>query len=349
MSAYGKANHVAIKYEWLLRGSVSMTTMDVAVQTTIIDTGNTTYRLEQNEDQEQFLGAETAVDRTQNWIVPETSRRQESSHDLRNGFSAVGLDMLDLSSILESSQVLSSELKVDKLMAKMASIILESTGGTLCGIVIEDSQVDWSIACVATNEPDNESGFSPGVTSFPAGQPLDTVDDMVARQVTLYTLRFRENVFVQNLLEDDRFSNVSAAYLLRNPEGKAVICIPIIHSERLLGSIYVEGPPNSFTERNTQVLRLLVNQISISLANALLFKEVERVSASNEAMLEMQKRALAQARAAENKAKEAEAVAIRNMRLKEEAAKAKSLFLANVSHELVSWTQYMHVSLLTYI
>jgi signal transduction histidine kinase/DNA-binding response OmpR family regulator len=219
-------------------------------------------------------------------------------------------------------------------MAKMAAIILESTGGSLCGIVIEDSQIEWSIACIATNEPNSETGFAPGVRSYPTGQPLDTVDDVVARQVTLYTLRFRETVFVQNLLEDDRFSNVSGSYLARNPEGKAVICIPIVHSDHLLGSIYVEGPPNSFTERNTQVLRLLVNQISISLANALLFKEIERVSASNEAMLEMQKRALAQARAAEIKAKEAEAIAIRNMKLKEEAAKAKSLFLANVSHEL---------------
>ncbi|KAF2853952.1 two-component sensor protein histidine protein kinase-like protein [Plenodomus tracheiphilus IPT5] len=334
LSAFGKADHVATKFEWLLRGGASLTTMDAAVQTTIIDTGNSSFKLERNDDQERYLGAETAVDRTQNWIVPETGRRHESSQDLHSGFSAVGLDMLDLSSILESSQVLSSELKVDKLMAKMASIILESTGATLCGIVIEDSAIEWSIACIATNEPDNESGLSSGVTSYPAAQPLDTVDDVVARQVTMYTLRFRETVFVQNLLEDDRFSNVSESYLKRNPEGKAVICIPIVHSDRLLGSIYVEGPPNSFTERNTQVLRLLVNQISISLANALLFKEVERVSASNEAMLEMQKRALAQARAAEIKAKEAEAVAIRNMKLKEEAAKAKSLFLANVSHEL---------------
>lgn len=335
MSAFGKANHVLSKHEWLLRGSSSVTTMDAACQTTIIDTNNTTYRLEQNEDQEQYLATETAVDRTQNWIVPEAARRQDTGQDLHNGFSAVGLDMLDLSSILESSQVLSSELKVDKLMAKMASIILESTGGTLCAIVIEDKQTDWSIACVTTNESDGDNDLPSGVTSYPAGQSLDTVDDVVARQVTLYTLRFRETVFVQNLYEDDRFSNVSESYLRRNPEGKAVICIPIIHIDRLLGSIYVEGPPNSFTERNTQVLRLLVNQISISLANALLFKEVERVSASNEAMLEMQKRALAQARAAEIKAKEAEAIAIRNMKLKEEAAKAKSLFLANVSHELV--------------
>jgi signal transduction histidine kinase/tetratricopeptide (TPR) repeat protein len=370
MSAYGKASYVANKYEWLLRGSSSLSTIDVGIQTTTIDTGNTTFRLEQNEDQEQYRASETAVDRTQNWIVPNHGKRHESSQDLNNSFSAVGLDMLDLSSILESSQVLSSELKVDKLMAKMASIILESTGGTLCGIVVEDAQVEWSIACVATNDPNDsasadviynssnsESNSDPqfgggaygsnnnnsqgtsndrqaGVRSFPSGQPLDTVDDVVARQVTLYTLRFRETVFVQNLLEDDRFSKVSDSYLQRNPEGKAVICIPIIHSEHLLGSIYVEGPPNSFTERNTQVLRLLVNQISISLANALLFKEIERVSASNEAMLDMQRRALAHARESEIKAKNAEQVAVRNMQLKEEAAKAKSLFLANVSHEL---------------
>lgn len=340
MSAYGKANQLTAKYEWLLRGTASLSTMDVAVQTAIIDTGNTHYRLEQNEDRENQLGgAETALDRANAWIDPSSEpvsgKRSDAQHEFGNGFSAaVGLDMLDLSSILESTQALSSELKVDKLMAKMAEIILESTGASLCGIVVEDSQIDWSVACVATNEEiDN---YPAGVTSFPGGQPLDSVDDVVARQITLYTLRFRETVFVQNLLEDDRFSNVSKSYLERNPDGKAVICIPIIHSDHLIGSIYVEGPPNSFTERNTNVLRLLVNQISISLANALLFKEVEKVSASNEAMLEMQKRALTQARAAEIKAKEAEAKAVHNMKLKEEAAKAKSLFLANVSHELVS-------------
>lgn len=51
-------------------------------------------------------------------------------------------------------------------------------------------------------------------------------------------------------------------------------------------------------------------------------------------MIESQKRALAQARAAEVKARRAEAEAIRNLRMAEEAAKVKSIFLANVSHEL---------------
>jgi signal transduction histidine kinase len=152
---------------------------------------------------------------------------------------------------------------------------------------------------------------------------------------TLDVLRFKETVFVQNLLEDERFSSVTESYLKRNPEGKAVICIPILHGDGvLLGSVYCEGPPNTFSERNLAVLRLLVNQMAISLANALMFKRLQRVSASNVAMVEIQKRALAQAREAEIKAKEAESAAVRNMKLKEEAVKAKSLFLANVSHEL---------------
>jgi CheY-like chemotaxis protein len=51
-------------------------------------------------------------------------------------------------------------------------------------------------------------------------------------------------------------------------------------------------------------------------------------------MIEAQKGALAQARSAEQKAKTAEAEANRNVKLKEDAAKAKSIFLANVSHDL---------------
>lgn len=174
--------------------------MDVAVQTTIIDTGNTSFRLEQNEDHERLLAAETAVDRTQNWLAPNSGKRQDPQHDFQNGFSVNGLDMLDLSSILESSQVLSSELNIDKLMAKMAEIILESTGASLCGIVVEDSQIEWSVATIATNESNDDE--SSAVTSFPNGQPLDSIDDVMAKQVTLYTLRFREIVYCQNILED---------------------------------------------------------------------------------------------------------------------------------------------------
>lgn len=327
IGAIGVSAHVAEKFAWLLSSGTEADKVDVACQTDIVDTGNTAYKLEKHEGQSAVVNA---ADRTEAWLAPPSTvglpRRTDNQGDLPGGFSAVGLDVIDLTGILESSQVLASELQVDNLLAKMTEIILESTGAELAAIVTEEDKMGWSIA--ATGGPD-------GVIKYPGGQTLESVEDQVARQVMLYVLRFRETVFVQNLLEDERFSNVTDAYRRRNPDGRAVIAIPILHGDdHLLGAIYCEGAPNQFSERNLTVLRLLVNSVSVSLANALLFKKVREVSASNVAMLEMQRQSLAQARAAEIKAKEAEAVAVQNMKMKEEAAKAKSLFLANVSHEL---------------
>ena len=146
----------------------------------------------------------------------------------------------------------------------------------------------------------------PDVKTFPDGMPLDHVDDQVGTQITYYALRFKETVFVHNLYEDERFSIVSDQYLQQNPDGKSVICIPIFHGEHLLGSVYVEGPANSLTEKHLAILRMLVGQLGVSLANALMFKRLERYSASNKAMLEVQKQSLDQARQAEIKAKAAE-------------------------------------------
>jgi signal transduction histidine kinase len=137
------------------------------------------------------------------------------------------------------------------------------------------------------------------------------------------------------VLEDERFSYVPNSWLKENPKGSSMISIPILHGDRvLLGSLYYQAPLNTFMKRTVTLLKLLVNQIAMSIANASLFKRTEKTQASNTSMLEVQKQALAQAREAEKKAKAAEAKAMEMVRLKDEAVKAKSMFLANVSHEL---------------
>jgi signal transduction histidine kinase len=325
IGAYGKAKQLLEKYEWLLKGTTSLNTAEAAVQTTIVDTGNTSYKLEQNEERTtQALGVETSADRTRNFLQhPEPNNTGASSND----FSAMGLDMIDLASIIESSQLLSSELHVDKLLAKMAEIMIESTGAELAAIVIKgDNGLQWNLAALGTPE---------GVTSYPDGQSYETVSEQEPRQITTYALRFKETVFLHNILNDERFSGASQEFLRKYPEGRSVICVPILHGgDKLLGSIYIEGPPNSFTERNMTVLGLLVNQISISLANAFFLKKIEKVSSENAAMVIMQKAHMEKMARSEQRAREAEAIAVKNMQLKEEAAKAKSMFLANVSHEL---------------
>jgi hypothetical protein len=312
ISAVAKATHVSEKYEYLLLSVNRSRTAEAATQT--VANESVSFSMVQNE------APETSVDRTQAWLTPSAKshpHQHESQSDLHGGFSAVGLDMIDLASILESSQLLSSELRVDKLLAKLTNIIVDSTGAALCGLVVNDDDVGWNIAAVGGPEALHQENV---------GQPVASMDDPVAKQITFYVLRFKEELFLRNVLDDERFANAPTSWRQKHPEGKAVISLPILHGDdTLLGSIYVEGPPDSFSQRNITVLRLLVNQISISIANALLFKKVEKVSASNASMLEVQRQALEQAREAERKAKVAEAKAMEMVKLKEEAAKAKSM------------------------
>lgn len=242
--------------------------------------------------------APSVPDRT-SWAPPSAT-----SMPTREGPAVTdGLDIFDLESLLKSSQALSSTLQMDELFPKLTQIVLQTTAAELCAIIIEDEEIGWSPAAI-TDALGNE---------YASGQSLEKVENIVGKQIILYAIRFKELVFCNNIYDDVRFSNVPESYRQRNPYGRAIVAMPIERGDRLVGCLYVEGEPHSFAQRNSTVLSLLVNSIGISIANAQLFRS--------------QQRALAQAREAEQKAKE-------NLKLAEEAAKAKSMFLANVSHEL---------------
>jgi len=255
---------------------------------------------------------------------PHTSRNEQLNLD-EPKLENLGLDMIDVAGLLSSSQVLASELNVDRLLAKLTNIILESTGADLTGIIVRTDDSVWRVAAISDT----------GSNDYPSNESLEDVEDIICTTVTLGCLRFKETVITENVLQDNGYSKVNESYRSRHPGGRAVCAMPIFHGEQtIIGCLYIEGPPQSFSDRCMTVMRLLSNPVSISMHNAMLFHRVEKVSASNALMVESQKDALAKARDAEKKAKIAEAEAIRNVRLKEEAAKAKSLFLANVSHEL---------------
>jgi signal transduction histidine kinase/predicted ATPase/serine/threonine protein kinase len=322
--ATGVAHYIENEHSLLLQGPTkNLRVADMAVQTDFAgETNSTPYQtLEGNENDLQAETTETKGDRIDAWQG--NSARQEA------GMGLPALDMLDLTSILESSQVISSVLQVDQLLKTMCEIILQNCGGvaSLAAIVVEeDDPIGWSVAASA----DPEKGAFSHIPGLPLGE-----SPFIAENVILYSTRFRETVFLPDLMHDERFSNVSDAWSSRHPEGQSIIAIPICHGTKpLLGVLYLEGQPNAFTDRNLTVLQLLVNQIGISYSNALTLKAIEKVSASNISMVESQKRALTKAKEAEAKAKRAEAEALRNVKLAEEAAKAKSIFLANVSHEL---------------
>jgi len=334
--ATGIAERIESEHSLILHGPIrNHGTAEVGVQTdfsgdagSVQYTGSVQYRAVDteavNEAEDNTPAAVTALkgERMTAW--------RGSMQQPVAGAGLPALDMIDLHAILVSSQVISSVLRVDELLKTMCDVILQTCSGsaTLAAIVVQDEGgADWCVAASGGEGGEGAKSHIPGI-------PLSGTH-LVAENVILYCTRFREVVFLPDLMSDERFGNVSEAWLRKNPSSKAVIAIPICHgSKPLLGVLYLEGVPGSFTDRNVTVLQLLVNQIGISYSNALAMKAVEKVSAENVSMVALQKRALAKAIEAETKAKNAEAEAIRNVKLAKEAAKAKSIFLANVSHEL---------------
>ncbi|KAL8784021.1 MAG: hypothetical protein Q9213_004209 [Squamulea squamosa] len=317
IGAFGKADQLRAKHEWLLSNALNIRSVDAEAQTNS-EIGNASFTLKEPQHQQRESG-DSDGDRMNEWISPKGTSvpgAMEKGGRTITDVSGLGLDVLDLQSIMEFNQAISSELQIDRLLGKMTEIILESAGAQadLACVVIE-GEGGWNVAAIGTAD---------GIKA--ESVPLSEVEDETQKQVLLYTMRFKETVFVHNILHDDRFCNTLAS--------KSVISLPILRGEDLLGVLYLEGQPNSFTDRNVGVLQLFCNQVSISIFNALLFKKIHKVSAANASMIESQKLALAKARDAELKAKVAEAEAMRSVREKEEAAKAKSMFLANVSHEL---------------
>lgn len=331
MGAIGVAKAIEEEHSLLLHGPTrSHRTVDVGIQTEFTaDSTTVPYRAVDGAAEQDLSPvqsktlAEQRGDRIGAW-------RGSMNMQTETGIGLPALDMIDLHAILVSSQVISSVLNVDDLLKTMCDNILQTCGGSanLAAIVVQDD-TDTETWCVAASgDPERgASAHKPGLSL--AGTSL------IVENVILYCTRFRETVFVPDLISDERFGNVSDSWLQRNPLGKAIIAIPISHGkDSMYGVLYLEGQPGSFTDRNVTVLQLLVNQIAISYANALAMKNLEKVSAENRSMVTVQKRALEKALNAETKAKDAEAEAKRHVKLAEEAAKAKSIFLANVSHEL---------------
>ncbi|RCI05416.1 hypothetical protein CU098_002574, partial [Rhizopus stolonifer] len=214
------------------------------------------------------------------------------------------LDVVDLASILKSSQVISSEMNFELLMKQMLGIILENSGAESGVIIVKENTSFLIVGCGSQTD---------GCEIFNTPKPLSEEADSIITRIAHYAIHAQESIFIVDVQQDSRFSDCTT-------QAKSCICTPIIHKSAIVGCIYIEGALGSLTSRHETVLRLLSQQIGISVTNALLFKSIQKVTYANVKMIENQKAALEEAR----KSKEA---ALHAMKLKAD-------FLANMSHEL---------------
>ncbi|KAG0344824.1 hypothetical protein BG004_004141 [Podila humilis] len=173
------------------------------------------------------------------------------------------LDVLDFSSVIEAMQVIASEIDLDLLLVKSLGVLNQSVGAKRCCIIIsKDQELVLSAShgdlghCVSVNPP------------VEIGQC-----DSLFHGVINYVINTCAPCLLTNAKDDPRFC--ADDYLKQRSDLKTVLCAPILHKTAMVGVLYMEEfPERAFANKRMLVMNLLVQQLGISITNALLYQSV---------------------------------------------------------------------------
>ena len=172
---------------------------------------------------------------------------------------------LDFTTFIKASQVISSELALDKLLEKLMKILVENAGARQgCLILPKDGQL--LIEAKATVDPET--------VVVQQSQPVEEALDLPATVIN-YVERSHFDVVLSHAESEGKFTN--DPYIASN-HLKSLLCTPILKGGQLQAILYLENNliDGAFTSDRLEILRLLSAQTAISLENAVLYSSVER-------------------------------------------------------------------------
>ncbi len=164
---------------------------------------------------------------------------------------------IDLATVMKGSQAISKEMEPIKLLQQIMVLVMENAGAEK-GFLILKKEGDLIIS--ARSVP--ESGLD--ILTDPV--PVEACPDL-SPGVVHYVARTREDLVLDDAATEHLFSKDD--YILKQ-RPKSLLCVPVMHGNRLIGVLYLENNQISgvFTTQRIQVLRLLSSQAAISLTNS---------------------------------------------------------------------------------
>ena len=168
---------------------------------------------------------------------------------------------LDFASVLKSAQAISDTILLDKLLHQLTRIILDTSGGDRCFLVLPDNDDRWQLRAMAT----------PDVIQL-CTTPL--ADDLEAPvKLIQYVKHTQAGVVVDNLATE---LPIVDAYL-NQQQPQSVLCLPMLHHDAIVGVLYLQNKSirGVFTNDRILVLNFLCAQAAISVENARLYQQAQ--------------------------------------------------------------------------
>lgn len=171
---------------------------------------------------------------------------------------------LDFDSILKASQAISGEIVLDRLLTKLIRFVIENAGAEK-GFLLLEQEGQWVVEAAGTMDDTAVTVLQ----SMPMG-------DNLPQAIIHYVARTRENVVLDNAVAAGAFTHDD--YILAH-QPRSVLCAPLLNQGRLSGILYLENnlTTAAFTPERLEVLTLLSSQAAISIENARLYANLERL------------------------------------------------------------------------
>ncbi|WP_207642419.1 diguanylate cyclase [Pseudobacteroides cellulosolvens] len=173
---------------------------------------------------------------------------------------------IDMTSILKSSQAISIEIKIEKLLKILIHTLIENAGAQR-GCLLLKNEADGQFYIEAIQ--DVNTNYLKVMHSLLFSESKD-----LCLEIVQYVTRTRETLVIHDAYSDENWQN---NLYITNNHIKSVLCMPVIYQNRLKGIVYLENnlSDNVFTSERLEILKILSSQASISIENAKLYENME--------------------------------------------------------------------------
>ena len=172
-------------------------------------------------------------------------------------------DFIDLRSVLQASQTISTEVDLGKLLRKFVEVIVENVGAQRGFLVLERS---GGFHIEAAVDPESAGGD--------VSRPAPVKSDLLSEGVVRYVARTGELLVMADASQEQVFSQ--DPYVLRR-RPKSVLCMPVTRKGKRYGVLYLENNHmrSAFTKNRIEVLEMLLAQAAISIENSRAYEELK--------------------------------------------------------------------------
>ncbi|MBE9161324.1 MULTISPECIES: ATP-binding protein [Microcoleaceae] len=170
------------------------------------------------------------------------------------------------STLLKACQALSSEIELDRLIAKLMQLAIANIEADKVALLLPNGS-KWEVAAARAID---SLGVERAI-GLPSAA-LDKNSDILPLKIVDCVKNLLKPVIVRNIAENcDRDSD---SYIQKY-QPQSLLCWPILDRDNLVGILYLENRLTAgvFTRDRLQFLNLLCSQAAISLSNAILHKK----------------------------------------------------------------------------